>query len=189
MMNREQILSCFLGEFVEKITKGLPPVSSWGRCNIVTVLDERGGDRDRQAKTFLPQKEYLHALRASDFFLSPPGVSMPLSHNLVEGMAAGSIPILNSWEYLDPHLTHGLNCLTFTDEAGLKRVVEEALAMDQEKIRSMRRAVRDYYDEYLTPAKWLGKFLSKPAQGATTLLVNAEEVSVAMKKQSMPYHS
>ena len=185
MMNREQILSYFLGEFGEKILEGCPPVSSWERQNIVTVVDERGGDRDRQAKTFLPQKEYLNALRACDFFLSPPGVSMPLSHNLVEGMASGSIPILNSWEYLDPHLTHGVNCLTFTDEAGLKRVVEEALAMDAEKIRSMRRAVREYYDEYLTPAKWLGRFLSKHSQGGATLLVNAEEVSVVIDKESM----
>ena len=178
MMNREQILSCLLGEFGEKITKGLPPVSSWERQDIVTVIDARGGDRDRQAKTFLPQREYLHALRASDFFLSPPGVSMPLSHNLVEGMAAGSIPILNSWEYLDPHLTHGLNCLTFTDEAGLKSVVDDVLAMSVYKIQEMRCNVIKYYKAHLEPKKWISSIIIK---GAKKILVNAEELSILKK--------
>ena len=178
IINREEILNFFIENYRDIISEANLPISTWKHSQMKFSIVESADDQIDKFR--FSQRDYLKALSECDFVISPPGCCMPLCHNVIEAMWSGSIPILNYNHYFDPSLSHGFNCLTFTDKAGLKRVVEEALAMDQEKIRSMRRAVWDYYDEYLTPAKWLGKFLSKHSQGATTLLVNAEEVSTAL---------
>jgi len=173
MMNREQILESFFARFVDQVKVANASVSGWKKQQIVASLDDRGGDHS--TKTFLPLSEYLGALRKCDFFLSPPGWCMPLSHNLIEGMAAGAIPIINSSEYLYPALEHSVNCLTFSTAVELKATCEEALAMSSKEIEEMRRNVTRYYEVYLKPGNWLIQALSSEAKN---LLVNAEELSI-----------
>lgn len=177
MMNREEILKFFFEEYGNRITTVRKPPSEWVKTEILVSVDTKGGDWDRHPKSFLPQKDYLQALRSSDFFLSAPGCWMPLSHNLIEGMAAGSIPIVNIDEYLDPPLIHGENCLSFRDPEGLKAAINNALAMDQDRIMDMRHAVLQYYQEHLAPEKWVRDFFGKKPSKKSILLVNAEEVS------------
>lgn len=45
-----------------------------------------------QVKTI--EKDWLKLLSKTDFFICPPGVWMPWSHNCIEAMSAGAIPIL-----------------------------------------------------------------------------------------------
>ena len=120
----------------------------------------------------IPQERWLEALAKADFFLACPGVGMPLCHNLIEALAAGAVPILQYADYLPPPLHHGVNCLAFSDAAGLREIIGAVLTMNQEEIRSMRANVRQYYDEFLAP----GCFAKRLLNGPRTLLLNAYRV-------------
>ncbi|MEI8287840.1 MAG: glycosyltransferase [Verrucomicrobiota bacterium] len=177
MLNREQILAAFLSGFEDLIWEVDGPVGEWLPKPVAVAMDVKGGDR--AGKSFLTLADYLQALRRCDFFLTPPGKVMPFSHNLIEGMAAGCIPVLNYPEYLDPPLEPGVNCLAFRDVAGLNKTVESLLKMDPSEIFKMRAAVLQYYRQHLEPGQWLGNLLRKAGQNQN-LLVNAEEVSLSL---------
>ncbi len=179
ILNREQILETFLTRFQEKIWRVDAPVEEWTQHDIALSIDGKGGDRDQ--KNFLPQGDYFQALRKCDFLLVPPGWCMPLSHALIEGMAAGCIPILNSADSLVPRLDNGANCLTFRAAHELEAAVGTALSMPAETIDRMRRKVADYYLEYLSPGKWFDR-LPSDRQGSLAVLVNAEEASLGIKR-------
>jgi hypothetical protein len=91
-----------------------------------------------------------HAFLASgDFFLCLSGVVIPQSHNAIEAMSVGTIPILQYAEYFHPPLQHNLNCITFSGEADLLKGIAYILSLSQDKIRAMRKAVIAYYEQYL----------------------------------------
>jgi hypothetical protein len=173
MLNREQILDAFFEYFGNQINFAKTPVSAWEKMQIVVSVDSRGGDHS--SKSFMPLGDYLNALRACDFFLSPPGWCLPFSHNLIEGMASGSIPVLNGGEFLHPPLQHGVNCLSFTTKDGILHAIKAAMGMSPQEIVGMRRQVIQYYEEHLKPGQWLTK--SEQA-GSNNILVNAEEKSM-----------
>jgi glycosyltransferase involved in cell wall biosynthesis len=104
---------------------------------------------------------------------------MPFSHNLIEGMAAGCIPILNYPDHLYPPLEEGAHCLSFKDAEGLSRAVKCALEMPPQRIEAMRRNVMAYYERDLAPEEWLKRSVASDNR-QTTLLVNSEEVSMAI---------
>lgn len=178
ILPRPAILDRFLDRFAGRISHlegaDLPP----GSIPILVRIDRSGGDSD--SKTFLPRRDYFGVLARSDFFLSPPGWCMPFSHNLVEGMAMGSIPLLNYAGYLEPPLRAGIDCIGFESAAGLEGAVERILAMPEAEVARMRAGVLAYYDEQLRPGRWLRRALRRPERDVT-VLVNNEEVSVGLE--------
>ncbi len=120
----------------------------------------------------IPPQRWLEALAKADFFLACPGVGMPLCHNLIEALTAGTIPILQYADYLPPPLRHGVNCLAFSDAAGLREIISDVLTMSQEEIRAMRANVRDYTNEFIVP----GSFAKRMLHGPHTVLINAYRV-------------
>lgn len=120
----------------------------------------------------IPPERWLEALSKGDFFLACPGVGMPLCHNLVEAMAAGSIPILQYGRYLTPALEDGVNCLAFTDARSLAAVTSRVLAMDAQEITALRHGVRRYYDEHQAPGRFAGKLAALRGE-SPTLLINS----------------
>lgn len=123
----------------------------------------------------IPRNRWLAALGEADFFLAAPGVGMPLCHNLIEALTAGAVPILQYADYLPDPLEDGKNCLSFRDAAGLREIVGKVLKLSAESIVEMRRAVRDYYDEFLAPGRFAERlFTAGPDH--KTLLLNAYRV-------------
>ena len=172
-MNRFEILEVFLQKFGNRMKRlrGFP--RDWDPCEMAVSIDSRGGDR--RGKTFLSQDHYLEALRECDFVLSPPGWCMPVSHNLVEAMFCGAIPITNGGAFMAESLADGINSLEFQNEEGLVAVIERALAMDESEVVRMRDTVRDYYDQFLDP-KACAEELSR--SDCRRVFLNAEENSV-----------
>jgi len=179
ILSRTPILNALLETFASEILHVQGPPTGWGRARIALALDGCGGDRS--GKTFLRPEDYFAGLKQCDFFLSPPGWCMPVSHNLIEAMMSGAIPILNHPESLEPPLRHGLDCLVFTDLEGLKEQVRTALAMSQDQIQRMRAAVLAYVHEHLKPGVWWGRCL---LQRPPVVLINNEEISVALRDNS-----
>lgn len=96
-------------------------------------------------------QDWLGTLAMADFFLSPPGIVMPMCHNIIEAMAVGTIPITNYPEWLDPHLKHMENCIVFDDRDDLIAKLKAVLEMAPEEIARLRSNVIDYYDNHMRP--------------------------------------
>ena len=174
-LTRTEILNAFLSKFGDQIQilEGSP--ESWPDANIVVSMDERGGDR--VGKSFLSQADYFEAMRECDFVLSPPGWCMPISHNLMEAMFCGAIPITNAGNYMAPALRDGVDYIAFEDEERLASLIERTQAMDVGEVEFMRQAVRDYYERFLEPKKVAENFIRVKAG---KIFVNAEENSVPL---------
>lgn len=102
---------------------------------------------------------------------------MPISHNLIEAVFCGAIPITNGGAFMAEPLSNGKTCLDFQDQDGLVAAVERALAMDSGEVSRMQEAVRDYYERFLEPQA-LAERLRQSDCGK--ILVNAEENSVPL---------
>jgi hypothetical protein len=123
----------------------------------------------------IPQERWLEALCKADFFLACPGVGMPLCHNLIEALAAGSIPILQYAAYLPQPLKDAVNCLAFKNPAELQEITAKVLTMGQEQIHTLRGNVQAYYNEFLAPGCFAEKLFSGP-RSERALLINAYRV-------------
>lgn len=99
----------------------------------------------------IPNTEWLPTLGKSSFFIACPGVVIPNSHNCIEAMAMGAIPILSYGNLFYPPLVDGINCLSFASLDELELKIGVALTMDEENIAKMRVQVLAFYHEYLTP--------------------------------------
>jgi hypothetical protein len=174
-MNRFEILEVFLQKYGSRMThlRGFP--RDWDPCEIAVSIDARGGDRS--GKAFLSQEHYFEALHKCDFVLSPSGWCMPVSHNLIEAMFCGAIPITNGGAFMAEPLADDVNCLAFKNVEELAAAVERALAMDVGEVERMRWAVLDYYERVLEPNAFGEKLLRSES---ARVLVNAEENSVPL---------
>jgi hypothetical protein len=99
----------------------------------------------------VPADKWLATLCLSEFFLACPGVRYPMSHNLIEAMAVGSIPITQYPELFYPALEDGKNCLVFKDEESLLSVIKRVLQMTREEKEKLKEGAVDYYEKYLAP--------------------------------------
>lgn len=183
-MSRFEILEVLLARFGDRISMVSGSPETWSEAEIVVALDHRGGDK--AGKEFLRQEDYFAALQECDFVLSPPGWCMPLSHNLVEIMLCGAIPITNASGFMAPPLEDGRTCLAFDDTRGFEATLNRALAMSPEEVATMRRAAMDYYDKFLEPSSFWGRLVPIANK---TLLVNAEEKSVPLAFRLATNHS
>jgi hypothetical protein len=125
----------------------------------------------------VPHDRLRPVLAGHDFFLAPPGVIMPLCHNVVEALSVGSIPVLQYADLMHPPLEHGVNCLSFRDQAGLTGILKDLPHLVDTDILRMRRNALAYYHEHLSPKAVAGRVL---ALGGTLrrIRMNAEHLSV-----------
>lgn len=152
-----------------------------GSVNVVNVEGILSGRRgcdllilDRQSNPVLPV-DLLRVLSLCSFIVVPPGVVMPQTHFIVEGMSVGCIPILQYRDMFFPKLEHMKNCLYFNDAEDLKSVVSTAMKMSKNDIAIMRKEVVRYYSEHLSPEAVVERIVD-PA--TNYIYLNAESISV-----------
>ena len=92
---------------------------------------------------------WLDRLGYARFFLCPPGAVHPISHNLVEAMAVGTVPILEYGHLLKPALEDGVNCLAFQGHRGLREKLDQALQMPEEQWKKLHQGALQYFDQHL----------------------------------------
>lgn len=107
-------------------------------------------------------RDWLGTLAMADFFLSPPGIVMPMCHNIIEAMAVGTIPITNYPEWLDPRLEHMENCIVFDDSADLVARMKQVLVLDKSEIERLRANVIRHYETYLRPDTFIRRIEEHP---------------------------
>ncbi len=136
-----------------------PPAGSPNTLTIATTQDLP-----------IPSEQWIQTLALSDFYFACPGVEMPLCHNLIEALAAGSIPILQYPQYLSPPLTGGADCLIYSCESSLIEVLNKALNMPSEEIGEMRLSAQEYYKNHLQPGNFAKQLLRSNSQHSTIYL-------------------
>lgn len=149
---------------------------------VFSVPTKSNKNKKQLKKHLLNQSEYLELLSQSSFFIAPPGVVMPYSHNFIESISVGTIPIFNYNSFLDPKLVDGVNCLTFNDEKELFKKINIALNMEFKQISMMKEAVLNYYENHLSP-NTINSLIFKIYSMSPShfdLIVNAEHKSVEL---------
>jgi hypothetical protein len=165
-LDRDKVLGHVISKFKWAITTEVRANATKPICIVST-----GDARDTVEKHKLSMRDYMDAMSRSDFFICPPGVRMPHSHNLIEAMSAGTIPITNYHSYMQPPLTPNGNCLAFSTVEELERVINSALCMPAGEIQRLREGVISYYDEYVEPESF-GKRLMERLASVSELVVN-----------------
>ena len=119
-----------------------------------------GGQEFIISEARTPDEDWLSILSKGDFYLCLPGVRMPWSHNAIEAMALGTIPIIQYNELFYPPLEHLKNCITYNSYASLDEAIQTALTMSEEQVQEMRDAVIVYHDQYLATAQTIERIQS-----------------------------
>jgi hypothetical protein len=185
------------GYTVNRITY---PKAKLPRLEIVDTIRERMGDRvifvQQQAvldgilsgsyvnkcvildtsKLRVPDQDWLNVLAKADFFLTPPGIVMPMCHNSVEALAVGAIPIINYPEWFNPALEHMRNCVVFDDKQDLIAKLSSVFAMGAPTIASMRDRAIAYYDSHLTNQSFTAAIEARRERRIDVLMIMEEYV-------------
>ena len=139
------------------------------RTLLITIDDMA----DNVVKHRLSPAEYLAALAAADFCLCPPGCGMPHSHNIIEGMSVGAIPITNYAGFMSPPLRHGVDCLAFETLDEFDAILDSLSSIEPAEIERMRKGVVDYYLRHLDAASAGARFLEN-LLSVETVAINDE---------------
>lgn len=112
----------------------------------------------------IPLNEWLPTLATARFYLAGPGYRYPMSHNIIEAMAVGTVPITEYPELFCPPLQDGVNCLAFSGEKGLTDCLQRAKELTAEEWQSLSDGAGCYYDAYLAPEAVIQRLLEDPAR-------------------------
>jgi len=118
-----------------------------------------------------PDGDWLDILSKGDFYLCLPGVRMPWSHNAIEAMAVGTIPILQYDGLFYPPLEHLKNCISYGAYASLDEAIQIALSMDKDKVAELKAAVIKYHDEHLATHQTVNKLQTFVESAAESMVV------------------
>lgn len=105
------------------------------------------------------QADWLRMISQSDFFLCPPGVLFPWSHNSAEAMAVGTIPLINYPDWFFPPIETQKQCIAFSSTAELEHAIDNILHMSAEEVAAMRSQVIDYYVQHLDPCEFVSRLM------------------------------
>jgi hypothetical protein len=134
----------------------------------------------------VPMDKLRNLLSRFSFFLALPGMIMPFSHNIIEAMSCGCIPLIEEKyaSMFSPPLKHQTHVILFSGLEDLAEKISLIFHMDDGSVESMRRNVQEYYEEHLTPHKVIAKIeKSKPAK----IYLQAEDYSVGLLKNELSY--
>lgn len=132
---------------------------------------------DNIYKHQLSVPDYIETVARSDFSINPPGFIMPQSHNVIEALSVGTIPILNYASFMRPRLKHMENCIEFSDADSLKAAIRMTVDMDETTVNNLRRGALSYYDEFVDPWRVGEKIRSELT---SEIIINGEQSSVPL---------
>jgi len=122
-------------------------------------------------------KAYFKLLEQTNFFLASSGVIMPHSHNVIEAMAAGCIPLIEYGDWFTPPLEHNVNAIVFDGSEDLVNKIKYILMLTEIDIVKLRQGVLDYYENNLTSKSVINKVLGREY---SELYLNSEVYSVGL---------
>jgi hypothetical protein len=128
---------------------------------------------------WIPGQRWMNIISSFDFFISTPGVYMPHSHNVIEAMSVGTIPIIQYGNWFNPSLTDSVNCVSYNSITDLIRIINSVSGLTNERILQLRDGVSQYYNDHITPINF-SKRLNMLDSNNIKLYFNAEEFSLSL---------
>lgn len=121
--------------------------------------------------------ELIRTLEKFSFFIALPGVVMPQSHNVIEAMSVGCIPIIHDTyaNLFVPPLVNNETTLVYKSKEELNDLLLESFTKSQEEIAILRKNVVDYYDMYLSSSSVVEKIISNQFD---KIFIQAEHISL-----------
>ena len=110
----------------------------------------------------VPEEALRQTIAKYYFFIACPGFAMPLSHNVIEAMSVGTIPIIH-WKYarmFHIELEDYRNAIIYDDHTFIDKL-NEASKISAEKAQAMCENVLNYYNANLTPKAIVTHLLDK----------------------------
>ncbi len=129
-------------------------------------------DRAQNMGVKIPLDQWLRFLSKADFFLACPGVTIPFSHNAIEAMSVGTIPITNYGHLFNPPLTDMETCISFSTEEDLVAKVGLVLSLEEDEITAMRARVVQYYEQHLNYLSCIRSLLPTGREAMQLYFVN-----------------
>lgn len=169
LLDRVSMLRAVKTSFTNELSEAgeLPEILRGDIRSKLTIL-ERGVN-------YIKPRNLLEVLSRCSFILVPPGVVMPQTHFIVEGMSVGCIPILQYRKMFSLPLEHNLNCLYFADETDLTDVVKFALSLSTTEVARLRANVMAYFRSHLSIESVIKNIVHPET---ISIYLNAESVSV-----------
>ena len=134
------------------------------------------------SKLWIDDSIWFDRLSSADFFLAPPGICMPMCHNVIEAMALGVIPVINYPEWFTPRLEHMKNCVVFGSGDDLIKKVRQVLKMGSEQISELRKNVISYYENNLRPEIFVRDIQASSSNKVTALMITEKYVNQCASK-------
>lgn len=131
----------------------------------------------------IKQTKWLEIVASSDFFVCLSGTDLPMCHNAIEAMAVGTIPIISYYDWFYPPLEHKKNAIIYKDKEDLIRKVNEVFDMEENEIRRIRENVLKYYENYLTPERFV-KDLKESGNDLVTIMLHPKLVPTPAEEQA-----
>lgn len=107
---------------------------------------------DTSSKFQITGEDLPTILNEFRFYLALPGIIVPNSHNLIEGMASGCIPVIQSSyaELLRPKLRHNINAIIFEDLDDLKLKITRIFEIKDKDVYRLQKNVKLFYNSYFS---------------------------------------
>jgi hypothetical protein len=131
------------------------------------------------SEVWIPGQRWMNIISSFDFFISTPGVSMPHSHNVIEAMSVGTIPIIQYGHWFNPSLTDLVNCVSYNSISDLISIINSVSGLSNERVLQLRDGVTQYYNDHINPSNF-SKRLNMLDSNHIKLYFNAEEISLSM---------
>ena len=174
-LTRVALISSIKGFYGTKLTHFVDP-------NTPTQGVKKGFTTVDFKKHPVANEQWLQTLARAEFFVAAPGVHMPMSHNVVESMSVGTIPLLEYPNYFDPPLRHQVNCIAFHGIDGLHESLMLLDRLGAEEIKEMRQNVIRYFETYLSPNAAINLIWKNPREHFT-LMWNSHRTPVTKLNQ------
>lgn len=139
---------------------------------------------DTSKKFEIDAVELKKVLTAFNYYLALPGIIIPNSHNLVEAMSVGCIPVLHESyaDLMEPKLINDQNCFIYDSLEELDSIILKLFLLNEAKIKKMRKDVLFYYEQYLSPYAVVQKIENNKFD---EIFIQAEAISLALFKNKI----
>lgn len=125
----------------------------------------------------IPLHELKGLLQEFHFYLALPGIFIPQSHNLIEAMSAGCIPIIHQTyaRLMDPGLEHMETALVYDSLEELDQLILKSFNLEERQMDSLKENVLEYYNRHLSPAAVVKKI---EEHDFSKIYIQAENISL-----------
>lgn len=127
----------------------------------------------------IPFKELKSILIEFNYYLALPGIFIPQSHNLIESMSVGCIPILheNYANLFTPSLQHMKNAVLYNSLEELDGKISVLFSLDESFVFDLKKNVYEYYKQYLSPISIVNTIISNDF---SKIYIQAEQKSLEL---------